>query len=248
MVYFSNFAKNNKTMFDFLKRCFKYKTVRELIDSYKQPESAVTVEKVADNHIKATIDIEKALKSPVSKKQDEGSPRIPKYPDESLAHHIRFVICGVIKIIDDPWPEHAFAKFREVLEHHAIVQNANLDDVRKNSKLINKYWRDCNVDVRHFQMLDEYASSPTSFDPGKILKTTIDKFFHNYKPYWETQISNLKRSHAIINRRKYLIEKCDYFTKLLQDLNIYEYHDMLQEYQKYNADQLTKLEMSKNFK
>lgn len=235
-------------MFDFLKRCFKYKTVRELIDSYKQPESAVTVEKVADNHIKATIDVEKALKKTTSKMQDDNPPRIPKYPDEMLAYHIRSVVCGVIKIVDDPWPEHAFAKFREVLEHHAVVQNTNIGDVRKNSDFIKKYWKDTNEDIRYFQMLDEYVSSPSLFDPGEILKNTINEFFNNYKPYWESQIGNLKRTHAKINRRKYLIEQCDYFIKLLRDLNIYQYHDMLLEYQKFNATELAKLEMSKNFK
>ena len=44
-------------MFDFIKRCFKYRTLRELIDSYKQPSDSVKVERVGDNHIKATVDL-----------------------------------------------------------------------------------------------------------------------------------------------------------------------------------------------
>ena len=44
-------------MFDFIKRCFKYRTLRELIESYKQPGDSVKVERVGDNHIKATVDL-----------------------------------------------------------------------------------------------------------------------------------------------------------------------------------------------
>lgn len=50
-------------MFDFIKRCFKYRTLRELIDSYKQPSDSVKVERVGDNHIKATVDLGSIPKS-----------------------------------------------------------------------------------------------------------------------------------------------------------------------------------------
>ena len=48
-------------MIDFIKRCFKYQTLRELIDSYKKPK--VTVESVKHNHTKAVINIDSIPKS-----------------------------------------------------------------------------------------------------------------------------------------------------------------------------------------
>lgn len=94
-------------MFDFLKRCFKYKTVRELIDSYKQPESAVTVEKVADNHIKATVDLSSMHASAFTpenirryKLESEKELKQIEYADylEKQAHKMRQIITVAVTV------------------------------------------------------------------------------------------------------------------------------------------------------
>lgn len=56
-------------MFDFIKRCFKYPTIRELINSYKkQPLDAVKINHIDENHLKVTIDSNKIPVINLSKK------------------------------------------------------------------------------------------------------------------------------------------------------------------------------------
>ena len=84
----------------------------------------------------------------------------------------------------------------------------------------------------------ELQSNREGFDILQYLIPAYDIFFNKFRPYWEDAISELKRKHSIINRRKYLIERIDEFQEILTSQGITEYTDQLLEYRQFNLDQI----------
>ena len=67
----------------------------------------------------------------------------------------------------------------------------------------------------------------------------FDKYFLNYRDYWETAISSLKRPSAVVNRRKYLIEKIEEWKTFLKSQKIKKYDSILDEYSYFNKAELS---------
>ena len=68
--------------------------------------------------------------------------------------------------------------------------------------------------------------------------TSIVVGFVGDKPYWENQISSLKRESAVKNRRQYLIEKIEEMILLCKQNNRNDLMLTLNEYKDFQQDQL----------
>lgn len=82
---------------------------------------------------------------------------------------------------------------------------------------------------------------PLKFDILAFKKQKYAETVNNYAPYWNAVLNGLSRKHAIINRRKYLIENIDMMIELCRKNRYYELINILKNYQ---TEQITKIKQS----
>lgn len=88
--------------------------------------------------------------------------------------------------------------------------------------------------------LFEEVENNGRLDLINIRSQLLDKYFSNFKNYWESSINNLSRKDAIIKRREYLISLTDELISILSSKGINEYNSILLDYMKYNKKILGK--------
>jgi len=88
--------------------------------------------------------------------------------------------------------------------------------------------------------LFEEVENNGRLDLINIRSQLLDKYFNNFKNYWESSINNLSRKDAIIKRREYLISLTDELISILSSKGINEYNSILLDYMKYNKKILGK--------
>ena len=88
--------------------------------------------------------------------------------------------------------------------------------------------------------LFEEVENNGRLDLINIRSQLLDKYFCNFKNYWESSINNLSRKDAIIKRREYLISLTDELISILSSKGINEYNSILLDYMKYNKKILGK--------
>ena len=88
--------------------------------------------------------------------------------------------------------------------------------------------------------LFEEVENNGRLDLINIRSQLLDKYFSNFKNYWESSIKNLSRKDAIIKRREYLISLTDELISILSSKGINEYNSILLDYMKYNKKILGK--------
>lgn len=72
---------------------------------------------------------------------------------------------------------------------------------------------------------------PLQFDILAFKKQKYTETVNNYAPYWNDVLNGLSRKHAIINRRKYLIENIDMMIELCRKNRYKTLIPILQSYQ-----------------
>ena len=88
--------------------------------------------------------------------------------------------------------------------------------------------------------LFEEVENNGRLDLINIRSQLLDKYFLNFKNYWESSINNLSRKDAIIKRREYLISLTDELISILSSKGINEHNSILLDYMKYNKKILGK--------
>ncbi len=80
---------------------------------------------------------------------------------------------------------------------------------------------------------------PKKFDILAFKKQRYTEVVNNYAPYWTGVLNSLKRQHAIINRRKYLVENVDMMIGLCKQNR---YNELIPILENYKAEQQKALE------
>lgn len=125
--------------------------------------------------------------------------------------------------------------YYDVLECRLIERMPNFIEVLKNdTKELIKYQSQeliynaafkeyySNIDTTRFDDNDlkvrAHLKNPKNLDIDNLRYETTMELVYEYKPYWEWAISQLKRSNAILNRRKYLVNQIN---TILPTISIY---------------------------
>lgn len=133
-----------------------------------------------------------------------------------------------------PYPTQVLETMEELFKNHSLILKSRKKDYYQDAinQAIGKH-----PDITKW--LGSYALDPKSFDLNNLKMEAFDKYFLNYRTYWETAISSLKRPSAVINRRKYLIEKIEEWKTFLKRQKIKKYDSILDEYLIFNKEELS---------
>lgn len=156
-----------------------------------------------------------------------------------LSSDIANLICIIEALINDPspYPTQVATKMDEASVIHVRILKSKKKLYTQAITLARK-----NLSDSQIKILDRYSTNPKAFDLPSIKILLFDRYFLNYRNYWEKQISQLSRQSAIINRRKYLVEKCGEWKVFLISQRIKKYNTILDEYSRFNISELNLLE------
>lgn len=170
-------------------------------------------------------------------------------------HHV-VVVLASLSLDPSPLPQHVIKELDKLKEVHQRILDSMYSDLfpdalksAKQSVLYDEMTMGTPEEMEKRKVLfEQYAIHPDTFDMKKFKEGLYDTFFRDYRAYWEKAISNLVRKSAIINRRKYLVERIEEFMQFLHEQDIQKFDKLLQDYRQFNLDELQKLEMSKSDK
>ena len=158
---------------------------------------------------------------------------------DRLACDISYVASILTSLNNDsrPYPTTVLTEIKKASEVHGrILKSRRKDYLGEAVSLAKK-----NVDDPEIiKTIDTYSANPKLLNLDAFKISLFDKYFLNYKDYWERQIAELKRSSAIIARRKYLMEKCTEWKEFLKEQGIEKYDMVLDEYYNYNLAKLNR--------
>ncbi len=158
-----------------------------------------------------------------------------------LSSDIANLISIIEALINDPspYPTQVATKMDEA----SVIHNRILKSKKKlYTQAITITLARKDLSDSQIKLLDRYSTNPKAFDLPSIKLLLFDRYFLNYRNYWEKQISQLSRQSAIINRRKYLVEKCGEWKVFLISQRIKKYNTILDEYSRFNISELNLLE------
>lgn len=170
-------------------------------------------------------------------------------------HHV-VVVLASLSLDPSPLPQHVIKELDKLEEVHQRILDSMKSDLfsdalnsAKQSVLYDEMTMGSPEEMKKREAIfEQYAIHPDTFDVKKFKEGLYDTFFRDYRAYWENAILNLVRKSAIINRRKYLVERIDEFMQFLHEQDIQKFDKLLQDYRQFNLDELQKLEMSKSDK
>lgn len=133
-----------------------------------------------------------------------------------------------------PYPTQVITWINEISNAHTAVINPK----------VKKYLSDAikmalaeHPDQR--TIIESYSVNPSSLDLEKLKMDSFDKYFLNFRNYWESAIQDLRRPSAKLNRRKYLVEKIKEWKLFLANQGISKYDAVLDEYLSFNVAELS---------
>ena len=155
---------------------------------------------------------------------------------EQLANRFVFVWHSIdsLRSESSPYPTQVLQTLEKIHEDHRLILKSRREDYYQDA--ITKAIDD-QPDITKW--IGTYALNPKSFNLNDLKMEAFDKYFLNYRDYWETAISSLKRPSAVVNRRKYLIEKIEEWKTFLKSQKIKKYDSILDEYSYFNKAELS---------
>ena len=169
---------------------------------------------------------------------------------DKVSHNLHFLISSLASLSfeTNPYPAHIKKKIEELdAIHQSIIPYAGSDVAMKaienaQSTLFTDSFLDLEETKVRKAIFLSYINAAGQFDFDAIKMALYNRYFYNYRTYWERQIAGLKKTSAIIHRRQYLIDAIDEFELFLEEQNINRYHSILNDYRAFNLSELEKLQ------
>jgi regulator of replication initiation timing len=167
---------------------------------------------------------------------------------DRLSTNIQYLITesATLLLDNNPYPTRVFTKIEELQPLSASIQKIHGTSmfriVLMNTKdhLFNNSFQLSEEEIQIRRDLFGQVENNGTIDLMSIQSQLLDRYFLNFKSYWESAISNLKRKDAINKRREYLINLSEEFITLLSSKGIYQYNSILFDYIKYNKSSIVK--------
>lgn len=162
---------------------------------------------------------------------------------------IQGVIVGLMDVMNDPYPFTVEKRMESILNAHHDFLASDPSLVPEGITYARKMLfsgRSYDEVRRAKSLLSSYLSDPSGFDFEAFKLEALRDFFSNYRPKWESAISDLVRKSAIVKRRRYLVEKIGELLAFVDENRIEGCREELEEYRQLNLDELQKLDISKN--
>lgn len=170
---------------------------------------------------------------------------------ESLARDIRFLITRTSGLLleTSPYPPHVLNEIDELERLQRSIKSQKNKPYFKSSLQFTH--KDLINDPDHelvdkeclssWECLYKELETTGKINLQKIKASLLDKYFDNLEEYWESSVGELTRKHAIVNRRKYLVDKMQEFDTVLLSRGISKYHTIISDYREYNIMELQRL-------
>lgn len=158
---------------------------------------------------------------------------------DRLACDISYVASILTSLNNDsrPYPTTVLTEIKKASEVHGRILKSRGKDYFGEAVILAQ----TNVsDPDIIKTIKTYSDNPDSLNLDTFKISLYDKFFLSFRDYWEHQIAELKRSSAIIARRKYLMEKCTEWKEFLKEQGIKKYDIVLDEYFNHNLAELNR--------
>lgn len=167
---------------------------------------------------------------------------------DRLSTNIQYLITESASLLLDnnPYPTRVFKTIEELQPLSASIQKIHGTSIFRivlmhvKDQLFNNTFQLSEEEIQIRRDLFGQIENNGTIDLMSIQSQLLDKYFLNFKNYWESVISNLKHKDAIIKRREYLIEKSEEFISLMSSRGINKYNSILFDYIKYNKSALGK--------
>ena len=171
---------------------------------------------------------------------------------DKVSHNIHRLVASLASLSfeSNPYPAHIKKKIEELEAiHQSIIPYAGSDVAKQaienaQSTLFTDSFLDLKETKVRKAIFLSYINAAGQFDFDAIKLALYNRYFYNYRTYWERQIAGLKKTSAIIHRRQYLIDSIDEFKVFLDKQNINRYHSILNDYRAFNLSELEKLQNS----
>lgn len=170
---------------------------------------------------------------------------------ESLARDIRFLITRTSGLLlnTSSYPPHVLNEIDELDRLQRSIKSPKNKPYFKSSlqfthkdlfndpdyELVDK---EC---LSSWECLYKELETTGKINLEKFKASLLDKYFDNFVDYWESSVGELTRKHAIVNRRKYLVDKMQEFDTVLLSRGISKYHTIISDYREYNIMELQRL-------
>lgn len=165
------------------------------------------------------------------------------YALQDVYEDIRYFIRRISLLHINPYPTRIYKDYQELSEQLVKFKTIpeNIFDEAA-GKVLNNFMditgNDYDNSGDNISICKDLRSNRKSFNISPYLIPAYDVFFSTFRQYWENAIGELKRRHAIINRRKYLVGRIDAFLEILTLQGITKYIDELLDYRQFNLDQI----------
>ena len=171
---------------------------------------------------------------------------------DKVSHNLHRLVASLASLSfeSNPYPAHIKKKIEELEAiHQSIIPYAGSDVAKQaienaQSTLFTDSFLDLEETKVRKAIFLSYINAAGQFDFDAIKLALYNRYFYNYRTYWERQIAGFKKTSAIIHRRQYLIDAIDEFKVFLDKQNINRYHSILNDYRAFNLSELEKLQNS----
>ena len=162
---------------------------------------------------------------------------------EDVAYDIRHFIIGLLGILSTTWLpdlkpklEYVTKDYDKLCSHPIGIFNAAAKEAFKS--MFQGEGKLTGHTTLARQLLREFRKNRALFNLDYYRERAYENCITAFRSDWEKRISEMVRTHAIINRRKYLIGKIDEYEKILEAEGIIKFADFFNDYRQFNLDQI----------